>query len=165
MGIIGGTFRAAGILAARGAAAVGNKVMERLSPVTIAQEVGAASMRAGSQGAAELAQALYTGNGFVPYGPTERPLEVIQANAKGNVHGTGTGQQQAAAQVEPPQRQQATGWGHQSPMGHREIGHSQNAKIIDMQPQIEARRESYQQRLDHQAARMANKPRDEGRER
>lgn len=50
-------------------------------------------------------------------------------------------------------------------MGHREIGHSQNAKIIDMQPQIEGRRESYQQRLEHQASRMANKSQGQGRER
>ena len=93
-------------------------------------------------------------------------MEVTAAKDQGNVHGTGAGQQHAAVQapqVEPPQRQQATGWGHQAPMGHRELGHSQNAKIIDMQPQIEARRESHQQRLEHQAARMANKPRDEGR--
>jgi hypothetical protein len=48
----------------------------RLHPRTIAKEVDAGVVRLASQGSAELAQALYTGQAFVPYGPTDRPLPV-----------------------------------------------------------------------------------------
>jgi hypothetical protein len=34
-----------------------------------------AAEKAIPQGAAELAQALFTGNGYMPYGPTERPMD------------------------------------------------------------------------------------------
>lgn len=54
-----------------------NHLRQRLSPVTIAKEVTDGAVRLGGQGAAEVAQAMFTGNGFVPYGPTERPLPVI----------------------------------------------------------------------------------------
>jgi hypothetical protein len=45
------------------------------------------------QGAAELAQALYTGSGYMPYGPTEKPVP-MEAMDKGGVHGPEVGQEQ-----------------------------------------------------------------------
>lgn len=45
------------------------------------------------QGAAELAQALYTGSGYMPYGPTEKPVP-MEAMDKGGVYGPEVGQEQ-----------------------------------------------------------------------
>jgi hypothetical protein len=45
------------------------------------------------QGAAELAQALYTGSGYMPYGPTEKPVP-MEAMDKGGVHGPEVSQEQ-----------------------------------------------------------------------
>lgn len=45
------------------------------------------------QGAAELAQALYTGSGYMPYGPTEKPVP-MEAIGSGSVHGTELSQEQ-----------------------------------------------------------------------
>jgi hypothetical protein len=45
------------------------------------------------QGAAELAQALYTGSGYMPYGPTEKPVP-MEAMDKGGVHGPEVSQDQ-----------------------------------------------------------------------
>jgi hypothetical protein len=50
-------------------------IKHRLNPRTIANEMDAGAVRLVSQGAAEAAQALFTGQGFVPYGPTDRPME------------------------------------------------------------------------------------------
>ncbi len=46
------------------------------------------------QGAAELAQALYTGSGYMPYGPTEKPVP-MEAMDKGGVHGPEVSQEQS----------------------------------------------------------------------
>lgn len=45
------------------------------------------------QGAAELAQALYTGSGYMPYGPTEKPVP-MEAIDSGGVHGPEVSQEQ-----------------------------------------------------------------------
>jgi hypothetical protein len=45
------------------------------------------------QGAAELAQALYTGSGYMPYGPTEKPVP-MEAMDNGGVHGPDVSQEQ-----------------------------------------------------------------------
>lgn len=39
------------------------------------------------QGAAELSQAIFTGNSYVPYGPTERPVSMPDAQDGHGVHG------------------------------------------------------------------------------
>ena len=51
----------------------------RLNPRTIATEMDAGVVRLAGQGAAEAAQAIFTGQGFVPYGPTDRPVPVEPA--------------------------------------------------------------------------------------
>src|SRR5690349_7816229 len=49
------------------------------------------------QGAAEISQALFNGNGYVPYGPTEKPVPMEGLN-QGGVHG----QAVTTGEPEPP---------------------------------------------------------------
>jgi hypothetical protein len=53
-------------------------IKHRLNPRTIAKEMDAGVVRLASQGAAEAAQALFSGNPYVPYGPTEKPMPVVE---------------------------------------------------------------------------------------
>lgn len=128
-----------------------------LAPVAfVGRAAGQALERLIPQGATEITNALWTGNAYAP--------PVLHTPDQGNVHGTAPAQQQAATQVEPPQpQQQATGWGQQVPMGHREIGYSANHKIIDMQPQIAP--PDYTPRIEAAAARGAGRSADQGMER
>ncbi len=70
-----------------------------LAPVAF---VGRAAMQAAErlipQGAAELGQAIFTGNAYAPPGLTER----LVPPDRGNVHGAGAGQATQAPAVAPP---------------------------------------------------------------
>ena len=106
-----------------------------------------------SQGADEAAKALFTGNGFVrdQMPPAEAaeaatPVEAAPIEAP-------------AVEAPPPQ----SGWGEQAPMGFPEIGHSDNATIIDMEPQIQA--QSFDQLLESYAASAPPPEMEQGMER
>jgi hypothetical protein len=115
-------------------------IKHRLNPRTIAKEMDAGVVRLVGQGAAEAAQALFTGNGFVPYGPTDRPLTVETP-----VQGTQTTATVQAPAVMPvnPQPTQASG-----------------ASMYFCQPQ-----QSFQQKASQAAARMPSRDKDQGIER
>lgn len=71
------------------------------------------------QGAAELSQALFTGNGYVPYGPTEKPVPMEASSLDGAL-----AEQPAASESEfrqyvtvDPEKQQPRGMESQSLYG------------------------------------------------
>ena len=89
-----------------------------------------------SQGADEIANALFTGAAYTGDSTFPSAPEAIEAAPV----------EAPAMDMTPPQ----TGWGEQAPMGFPEIGQSDNATIIDMQPQVDA--QSFDQLLESYAA-------------
>lgn len=150
MGIVGTIARNTGALAARAAAAVAKRIVQRLNPMTIAREVDTAIGKMVSHGASEVAHAIHTGNAFVHNGPAETNLPVTQTPpATPTV-------EPATQQVHAPVQQVEVIRAQPAPWGHPAIGHSDGAKIIDMQPQLEARNKEEFQKLLESAA--ANQP-------
>ncbi len=121
-----------------------------MNPVTrfIGRTVVEMGERLIPHGANELGNAIYTGSAYAP--------PVLHTPDQGNVHGTGAAQKKEepapkVEQVSSPQP--ASGWGYQAPMGFREVGYRDNAKIVDMQPQLEGAKQDYNARLEAAAAR------------
>lgn len=105
-------------------------------------------------GANELGSAIFTGSAYAPPvlhtpgpdKPVVAPPEQPDMSRKDET---------------PPVPQPATGWGHQAPWGHKEVGYSPDHKIIDMRPQIE----SYEASMRAQTARLPRRQPEQGMER
>ena len=113
---------------------------ERLNPRTIAKEMDAAVVKAASQGASEVAQALFTGHPYTPYGPTEKPLPVVEPieNYKAELeklaagcprHQTGRGGSDSHVHREPQRRR-----------GDPRVGNPTGETVSSYHPRMFARR-------------------------
>lgn len=113
-----------------------------------------------SNGADEMAQALFTqGSGYTGAEWTPPEPDVAGYSERLIIDSAPV----EAAPVEAPVIDSPqSGWGEQAPMGFPEVGFSDNATIIDMQPQIDG---GYEARLAEAASRVPQISEDLGMER